>query len=303
MDLSSLAHCITPDEAAAFRRDGFLVLPAAIAPAQVSALLAALACIEAQVEPNRTSSYYNYADVLALDGADAILDQIDSPTLFPKIWGLLGFNIQITHSHINVDLPAPGEAAFAWHRDGAIATWDLPPPIPLLGIKVGHYLTDVEGEDRGCTFVVPGSHSAPRSPLPAHGQRPADAVPICGPPGTALLMDPRLVHCRGPNHSQTTRRALFLQYGFRWLRPLDATRVESLRMRCQDPIRRQLLGFDVTENQARRLGTWYPRDADVPLRSWLLQHLGARARDTVGLLTGLPDGWEQRELPTRPSQY
>lgn len=301
MDLSSLSHCITQEEVAAFRERGFLILKEALAAPSVTRLLDGIERFGASVPPNKTSSYYNYADVLGLD--EAFLEAIDHPTVFPKIWGLLGFNIQINHSHINVDVPAPDEAAFAWHRDGAIATWDLAPPIPLFGVKVGFLLTDLDSEGCGNTFLIPGSHRTLDRPLPQHGTRPHDAEAVVGPPGTVLIMDPRILHCRGPNRSARTRKILFLQYGFRWLRPLDAMRVDGLRERVTDPIRRQLLGFDTTENAARRLGTWYPRDADVPLRAFLLEQLGARAAAVVGQLTGLPQGWEQRPLPTKPSQY
>lgn len=301
MDPSCLAHCITPGEVVAFRERGFLILDRALAEPSVKSLLDGIERFAARVPPNKTSSYYNYADVLGLD--DAFLEAIDHPAVFPKIWGLLGFNIQINHSHINVDLPDPKEAAFTWHRDGAIATWDLSPPIPLFGVKVGFVLTALDSEQCGNTFLIAGSHKTPERPLPEHGTRPDDAVAVVAPPGAVLIMDPRILHCRGPNHSAHTRKMLFLQYGFRWLRPLDAMRVDGLRERITDPIRRQLLGFDTTENAARRLGTWYPRDADVPLRGWLLSHLGPRAAATVGQLTGLPQGWDQRPLPTKPSQY
>lgn len=301
MDPSCLSHCVTAREVEEFRERGFLVLPGALGPEQVAPLLAAFARLQARIPPNRTSSYYNYADILALD--DCFLDALDVPTVFPKIFGLLGWNIQINHSHMNVDLPAPGESAFGWHRDGAIATWDLATAVPLLGTKVAFYLTDVSREDAANTYVIPGSQNTIERPLPPAGTRPADAVPVVGGPGTVLIMDPRILHCRGPNHSDAPRQVLFLQYGFRWLRPLDAMRVDALRERCSDPIRRQLLGLDVTENAARRLGSWYPQPADVPLRGWLIEHLGARAAQAVGLLTHLPPGWESRQLPTRPSQY
>lgn len=301
MDVSSLEHCLTPSEVAAFRQHGFLLLPGALTPVQCAALLAGCARLQTQIPPNRTSSYYNYADILALD--PSFLELLDHPTVFPKVWGLLGWNIQINHSHMNVDLPDPNETAFGWHRDGAIATWDLATAVPLLGVKVAFYLTDINRADAGNTYLIPGSQNNLARSLPAPGVGASDALAIVGGPGTVLIMDPRIIHCRGPNHAAMPRQVLFLQYGFRWLRPLDAMRVETLAARCTDPIRRQLLGLTVSENAARRVGSWYPQADDVPLRSWLVEHLGARAATTVGQLTNLPSGWAERPLPTRPSQY
>lgn len=294
---------LTAAEHRHFAEQGYLVLPEGLTPDDVKRLLEAVADFEERVPPNRTSSYYNYADILALD--ERFLDLLDRSPVLAKIVGILGFNLRINHSHLNEDPPSKDDVGFAWHRDGAMASWDLPMrPIPLLGVKVAFYLTDATETNHANTHVVPGSHRRQTLEIPPPGAPLDEGVAITGPPGTVMLMDPRIIHCRGPNTSDRMRKVLFLQYDFRWLQPMDRMRVDELQGTVSDPVRRQLLGFDVGENAARRTGAWYPEHDDVPLRRWCLERFGDDVESCVGLSTGLPPGWSKVDPPGRiPSRY
>ena len=292
---------LTSDEIGRFERDGFVVLPAPLPPPELTRLQQAVARFEARTPPNRTSSFYNYADVLGLDDDFAAL--VDHDAILPGMVQLLGFNLYVNHSHINVDLPKPDDTAFTWHRDGAMVHWDVRGPLPMLGLKAGVALSPLDGDDLGNTYIVAGSHRRPEQKLPAHGANTAGGVPITGPAGTIFFFDPRAIHCRSPNRSPSARRMIFLQYAFRWLRPLDALSVDALAQRTSDPVRRQLLGLTMGETKARRAGSWYPSDDDVPLRAWAQKRWGDVVEDEVGRLVALPPGWSKRPLPDRPSQY
>jgi ectoine hydroxylase len=296
-------HRITAEEYRHFAEQGFLVLPDVLSPRENDVLLAAVGDFEQRVPPNKTSSYYNYADILGLDAR--FLALLDLPVVLSKVVGILGFNVRINHSHINEDPPSPTDVGFGWHKDGAMASWDMPiRPIPLLGVKVAFYLTDVSETNRGNTYVIPGSHRNETLEVPPSGQPVDGGRAITGRAGTVMLMDPRIIHCRGGNTSDILRKVLFLQFAFRWLQPMDRMRVSDLRDSVKEPVRRQLLGFDEGENAARRVGAWYPEAGDVPLRQWCLDRFGDDVESCVGLATGLPCGWSRAEIPGRvPSRY
>ena len=154
--------------------------------------------------------------------------------------------------------------------------------MPRLTLKDGYFLTVVSVPGRGNFYIIPGSHLSDQVPPSAEvGRDPAEmtnaelpkgAIPVCVSPGTAVLFDRRLWHSRGANHSHLTRKVLlFYGYSYRWLRPKDDMIVEHLYSRLS-PIRRQLLGAAL-----KNAGRYVPAEEDVPLRQWLVDHLGEEA--------------------------
>ncbi len=61
-------------------------------------------------------------------------------------------------------------------------------------------------------------------------------------------------------------------YSYRWLRPRDDMTVDRY-LADADPIRRQLLGASPTGG----FGYTSPSEEDIPLRSWLVEHLGEKS--------------------------
>ena len=88
---------------------------------------------------------------------------------------------------------------------------------------MAHFLTDLSAPGRGNMMVIPGSHlqnTLPRPPDPQRpGPPPAGAIELLAEPGTAVVFDRRLWHARSDNRSPLTRKALFLAYTYRWVRP------------------------------------------------------------------------------------
>jgi ectoine hydroxylase-related dioxygenase (phytanoyl-CoA dioxygenase family) len=112
--------------------------------------------------------------------------------------------------------------------------------------------------------VMPGSHVRNTLPRPADDdesfREPEGAEPVLAPAGSAVVFDRRLWHARGENRSDVTRKALFVGYTYRGIRPReDLWSPEHARL---SPVRRQLLGASTGE-----LGYWLPSDEDVPLRA------------------------------------
>src|SRR5205814_3343636 len=87
---------------------------------------------------------------------------IDWPRIFPKVWGILGWNIYVYHTHLDVSprLETPTANPVAWHQDSMRVNEEIEGhPRPRLSLKIGYYLTDVRGADWGNTLLLPGSHA------------------------------------------------------------------------------------------------------------------------------------------------
>jgi ectoine hydroxylase len=176
---------------------------------------------------------------------DVFLELLDHPAVFPLIWRELGWNIHAYHCHLDVTPPVAeprNPPVWGWHQDGGRQNVELDgDPRPRLSLKVVWWLSDVSEPGRGNMLVVPGSHKLNTLD---RSRPPVDAIPILASPGDALVFDRRLWHSRSDNLSTHTRRAIFLAYTYRWIRPRDdfGIDVSSDRFRRLSPVRRQLLG-------------------------------------------------------------
>jgi len=253
-----------------FETNGYLVIQNALDPQTNSHLLSAVDRVDRR---ERTSE--NCQKLLSITNIvhedPALVNLIDCPTTFPKIWGILGWNIYLYHSHIDVTPPADEQAMtwrVAWHQDSMRVNDELEThPRPRLSLKIGYYLTDASEPDRGNTLVLPGSHLHDEIDCPADGvSNPEGAEPLCVKAGSAVIIDRRIWHSRSPNLWNQTRKVIWYGYSYRWLRPKDAMTVSHLYPQL-DPIRRQILGDGLSAN-----GTYDPVDGDVPLRTWLREH-------------------------------
>ena len=280
MDTACLEYCLTEKERREFEQNGFFVVEDALPPPLVEALVTVVDRLDARYRPEMGRGPHDLLSLRDFVGKDDLfLELLDWPRTFPKVWGILGWHIQLYHSHLNVTPPSlPAERTvkkrLQWHQDSGRLNADMETnPRPRISLKVGYFLTDTRETGRGNMHVIPGSHVQNRIDLPADGvSDPAGAVPLQVAPGTAVFFDRRIWHAPSPNHSSMTRKALFYGYSYRWLRPRDDMTVAHLMDRC-DPIRRQLLGASPTGGY----GYTSPTDDDVPLRTWLREHLGEAA--------------------------
>jgi phytanoyl-CoA hydroxylase len=109
--------------------------------------------------------------------------------------GILGPGARAVASR--VDVAAPGVLGGPWRAAGtgrrpAVAVW--------------HALTAATLEN-GCPWVVPGSHLGPVGDHARDG-----AVPVVLAPGDVLVLDTRLRHRPGDNHSCQTRVTVLVDY-------------------------------------------------------------------------------------------
>ena len=201
---------------------------------------------------------------------DTFLELIDHPAVFPLIWGELGWNIHVYHCHLDVN-PARtsprGHPAWGWHQDGGRQNLELDgDPRPRLSLKVAYWLSDLSAPGRGNMLAIPGSHTRnnlARPRLGASFEAPAGALPILAAPGDALIFDRRLWHSRSDNLSNLTRKAIFIAYTYRWIRPRDSLQIQPAEARFArlSPVRRQLLDGDASPHSH-----WGLSGEPVPLR-------------------------------------
>ncbi len=287
MDSKCLENLLTASERETFEEQGYLVVEQALDASSLQHLLQTADRLHAAaLAAGEASSGRLWSTTSFFDEDEALVDLLDWPAVLPKVWGILGWNIYLYHAHLTINPPESADDRaqrwLEWHQDSGRVNVELRTfPAPRLSLKVAYFLTDVSEPGRGNFYIIPGSHLSDRVPPASEVGRdpqehitaelPPGAVPVCVPPGTAVLFDRRLWHSRGANHSELTRKVLFYGYAYRWIRPKDDMRVEHLYERLT-PIRRQLLG-DAVKNAGR----YAPTDDDVPLRSWLTEHLGADA--------------------------
>jgi hypothetical protein len=279
MDERCLAHVLTADERARFECDGYLMLPRALAAAKVAELLEVVDRHDAAYrrEPGVGPHHVlNLHDLVGRD--DAFLELVDWPATFPKVWGVLGWNIQLFHTQGMVSPPSPRipglpKGRLAWHQDNNRMNRDIetPAPHPRVSLKLGYFLTDLPGPEMANFCLVPGSHRRQRLEFEGDGVTAQGELAVTARAGDAILFDRRLWHSGSANFSDVTRKVLFYGYSYRWLRPKSAMHFPELLARV-DPIRRQLLGFATSAN-----GYFDPQPADVPLREWIREKLGAEA--------------------------
>ena len=284
MNPSCLAHCLADSERTQFEEQGYLVVPDALPPDRTDALRHA--CDRLMIEKQGTYGFgpHDAFDIPDIIGEDPLfLELIDWETTFPKVWGILGWNICIYHSGLLVTPPGDPDRlrsapTVAWHQDSMRVNDEIEAtPRPRLSIKVFFFVSDMSETGRGNTLIVPGSHLHDEIDVPEDGRSsPEGAVPLCVPPGTSVIIDRRIWHSRSVNSWHDTRKMLMMGYSYRWLLPKDHMTVEHLYPGL-DPIRRQLLRDNPSNNSA-----YAPEKGEAPLREWLEEHHPADAAWTTG---------------------
>jgi ectoine hydroxylase-related dioxygenase (phytanoyl-CoA dioxygenase family) len=212
----------------------------------------------------------------------AFLPLVANPRVLPAVVALLSPNIHLLSSHLialasiaggeprSIRIPSrPG-----WHRDMYGVTNDLGPgSTPRLAIKCAYFLTPV-GPDTGTTMFLPQSHRwTDPVTIPPGDIDPPGAVTPKLERGDAVLFENRTWHAGGLNTSGTVRIALMMQYGYRWLAPVDDPADNLLKRGDLTKVEHQFLGaLDRAPDGSLAKGA-----GAAPLRAWW-QTLGAEGR-------------------------
>jgi ectoine hydroxylase-related dioxygenase (phytanoyl-CoA dioxygenase family) len=187
----------------------------------------------------------------------AFENQIDHPSVFPKVRALLGDYFILQSSWCTV-VP-PGFAGGGFHQDGS-GVYEfrrLATPTPLVQLRIGFFLTDQSGPDMGNMAMIPGSHNS-RTPPPkkAAGTEAIQEV-ICGRPGTALMFHQGVWHNGGPNQRDFERHIIHMVYAPPWLIRSDRRKNSPEFLARTTPLRRALMGE--WERPEQPFGMGYPK--------------------------------------------
>jgi ectoine hydroxylase-related dioxygenase (phytanoyl-CoA dioxygenase family) len=267
---------MTEDERARFERDGFVLVRGALSGDEVSfARSAVLRARERAGERGELDEHGALHRLSAVTYCPPVAFLLDHPATFRLVWSVLGWNVHVYHSHIDVHPTRPVDTAphWGWHQDGGRQNRELETdPRPRMSVKLAYWLSDVSARGRGNLLVVPGSHR--RNWLDGPARRslphppPADAVAVLAEPGDALFFDRRIWHVRSDNHSDVTRVAAFFGYTYRWVVCRDevAGLQEQVWWEHLTPVQRQLLGGagDGSGDHA-----WGHDPHSTPLYRWL----------------------------------
>jgi ectoine hydroxylase len=204
--------------------------------------------VENAVPPELIDSVYTFLGdkIDSLDGQfvnylkedTCFIEFIDLAKVLPKVVSLLGPNIWINHSHLNVNKvqsgPEQKRGPVGFHRDSNSFKKQCPSLKEPLTLKVVFHLNDCSSEGMGNTIIVPNSmeHPDPSYRLDVEG-----GVPLLCKKGTAVIFGNQVVHSASWNIGPVPRCAFFLTYAYRWLVGLDKCEYPAVK----DSVRRQLL--------------------------------------------------------------
>lgn len=238
-------------QAAVFERDGMIVIKEAVSRETIDRIRAAADRI---VKEGKNAGRWigkavsaerriEYRGLFALD--DTFLDILAPPKVFPLIVRILGPNIHVLSSQTLYLHPNQEARPYhgGWHRDVIGSSEDLGyDKTPCLAIRVGYYLTDISAPGSGSTLFAPGTHRLLEPiALPRGGRDPENWLRPEVEPGDAVLWENRTFHAPENNTSADVRKAVMIQYGYRWMRPVDyLDHPMELLAQC-DPVARQLL--------------------------------------------------------------
>ena len=259
-----------------FERDGFLHLPALLCGTATARYLQITRrmCDDFRAESGLGADQtVEIRNAVARD--DALLDLISHPVALGAMLDILGWNIQLTTSHVFARTPNPDAApdfkAITWHADGSNPH---PPRVegaegavePRLYAKIGYFLTDLSAPNQGNLRVVPGSHRrAARPATEAATGEPRGMVELLTRPGDAVIFENRCWHAVGPNLSREPRQNIYIGYCHRWMKAIDFQSQSPELLQRANSVQRQLLGA-----ASHPLSFYLPdrAPADVPLRAW-----------------------------------
>ena len=113
------------------KRTGFFIVEDALPPKIVDDLNAVLDRLEAELRPQQDLSPHERLNIFDFIGKDdSFLELLDWYKTFPKVWGILGWHIQLYHSHLGITPPLPSEersdeGRLGWHQDSGRLNMDL----------------------------------------------------------------------------------------------------------------------------------------------------------------------------------
>ena len=248
------------------------------------------------------------------------LDLLDHPKILPLVVNVMGWNIQNRDSTFDYKYPISNKSdakimSHGWHFDyeEEFAGTTLDGRMPLLDFKVGWYISDHTETGHSTILLVPGSFKWDKTPRATWESwlDPKNIFELRVPAGSVMLWRPTLLHGVTPNLSNSIRKAVYVSYCPRWIRPSSFLQQDNQLLVNSKPIRRQLLGAmgDLSDplgkepQKSPSSQYWFSDNwSNVPLKAWAEKNQIMRKSD-LGLgfgaseLKGPKYKFNQRSLP------
>jgi phytanoyl-CoA hydroxylase len=220
------------EQRAHYEEQGYLVFPEFLSTDELASLRAALTEVLSEAEGLQAST-----DKFSLTQTDsggwsvrrifnptlhhqAFYDLVFHPKILDTVENLIGPNIQLHHSKINLKPPSNREARFEWHQDYPFFPHTN---FDLLAVMI--YFDD-STEENGCLTIIPGSHQlGPRNHLFAKDgafssqledkgvlDDPARWLKVPVPAGGMELHHCNMLHSSTANRGARPRTAMVIQY-------------------------------------------------------------------------------------------
>ena len=224
---------LTPQaQRAAYDEQGYLVFPHLLSASELAALRAALAEVLREAEGLQATNE-KFSVTQTDDGHwsvrrifnpiahhPAFRELVFNPKILDVVENLIGPDIQLHHTKLNLKPPSSREARFEWHQDYPFFPHTN---FDLLAVMI--YFDD-STEDNGCLRIVPGSHKlGPRNHLFAKDgafssqledksvvQDPAQWLTVPVPAGGMELHHCNMLHSSTANRGTRPRSAMVIQY-------------------------------------------------------------------------------------------
>ncbi|MFE2955620.1 phytanoyl-CoA dioxygenase family protein [Nocardia tengchongensis] len=235
---ASIDPAVVDADLAALERDGYVILPDLLSPAELDEIRESVAPLLDRSGRNNFEGHATqrvYSVLNKTRSCDRIADH-------PRVLALLDrlFMPNYLLSMLQVINIQPGENAQMLHTDDGF--YPLPRPRKPLGAATIWAIDDFTA-DNGATDVVPGSQlwgdelpgeSTPREPVVMRA-------------GSCVFFGGTLWHGGGANRSANSRLALTAQYCEPWLRPQEAFTLSMTRdtVRAVSEDIRRMLGYSI----------------------------------------------------------
>ena len=231
--LAQTANELSPAEQRdAYEQLGYLVFPKLLNADELGTLRSALAEVLSESE-GLTESNAKFSVTRTDDGSysvrrifepiahhQAFHDLVLNPKILDVVENLIGPNIQLHHTKLNLKPPSSREARFEWHQDYPFFPHTN---FDLLAVMI--YLDD-STEENGCLTIIPGSHKwGPRNHLFAKDgafssqlqdksvlSDPSRWLKVPVPAGGMELHHCNMLHSSTANRGSRPRSAMVIQY-------------------------------------------------------------------------------------------
>lgn len=234
---SSVDESVVAADLEAVRRDGYVILPDLLSPAELDQIRASVLPLLDRRGRNNfegASTQRVYSVLNKTRACDRIVDH-------PRVLAILDRLFQPNYllSMLQVINILPGETAQMLHTDDGF--YPLPRPRAALSAAT-MWAIDPFTDTNGATDIVLGSHEwADRVP------EDAERRPVVMPAGSCAFFLGTLWHGGGANRSDAARLAITAQYCEPWLRPQEAFTLSTTRdtVRAVDEDIRRMLGYSI----------------------------------------------------------